>query len=257
MLSNMMKHPVIRISDKTRTAIKADGTHIPVVDAKYSFLVQPEPDDIEGAIPLDPAECMYCRACRRQFGSELVFVTRGLAYVELKNRFGKPELRRFILTQPAKRKVRQFDLPDPQITSEAVIFAAPEGSRTLNSIRAKYRIRVAKMPKKGPRILKSWPPGTPRQAGPALRDKQTGHFNFSMLKHSPTPSIPEDEPPRYLSEIPTNIPRGWVLVHNNVQPTRKLGSRGFRAWIDRPSESLEPCNCDWAPELSQHFRVKL
>jgi hypothetical protein len=48
-----------------------------------------------------------------------------------------------------------------------------------------------------------------------------------------------------------------VLVHNSVRPTRRLGSRGFRAWLQSPdSVGLEVCGCGWAPELGQHYRVK-
>lgn len=121
----------LRIDDRTRTAIKPDGTKIPVVDAKYSTLIQPSPDDIKKGIPGDHANCMYCLACRRQFGSELVWVTRTLAYVELKVKKGKSVLERFILTAPAKANIRDFDATE-DVTEEAVVFAAPSPSRTLD-----------------------------------------------------------------------------------------------------------------------------
>jgi hypothetical protein len=60
----------------------------------------------------------------------------------------------------------------------------------------------------------------------------------------------------YLSKIPASVPEGRAVVHNHVRPTRRLGSRGFRAWLAEPSERLEVCGCDWAPELTQHCRVK-
>jgi hypothetical protein len=48
---------------------------------------------------------------------------------------------------------------------------------------------------------------------------------------------------------------GHVVVHNNVRPTRHLGSRGFRAWTQVPAERLVRCDCSWAPELGGHYRV--
>jgi hypothetical protein len=60
----------------------------------------------------------------------------------------------------------------------------------------------------------------------------------------------------YLSKIPSGVPDGRVVVHNTVRPAGRLGTRGFRAWFDEPSERLEVCGCDWAPELSEHYRVK-
>jgi len=61
----------------------------------------------------------------------------------------------------------------------------------------------------------------------------------------------------YLASIPSVIPAGQVAVHNNVRPTRRLGSRGFRAWLaPADAERLERCECGWAPELERHYRVK-
>jgi hypothetical protein len=63
--------------------------------------------------------------------------------------------------------------------------------------------------------------------------------------------------PEYLSALPDAVPAGRALVHNRVHPTRQLGMRGFRAWLsDLDPSAIEPCNCDWAPELGQHFRVR-
>lgn len=60
----------------------------------------------------------------------------------------------------------------------------------------------------------------------------------------------------YLSKIPTKNLAGVVVVHNNVGPTRRLGQRGFRAWLAEPDDQrLVVCNCDWAPELGTHYRV--
>ena len=57
----------------------------------------------------------------------------------------------------------------------------------------------------------------------------------------------------YLSELPDVVPDGMILVHNHVKPTRRLGSRGFRAWLSAPDPQLEICGCGWAPELGRHF----
>lgn len=69
--------------------------------------------------------------------------------------------------------------------------------------------------------------------------------------------------PEYLTKIPKSVPPGHIVVHNALQPTRRLrlGSvRGFRAWLDTPEAQfakVEPCRCGWAPELGQHYRVVL
>ena len=62
----------------------------------------------------------------------------------------------------------------------------------------------------------------------------------------------------YLRTLPTTVPSDQRLVHNRVQPTRRLGSRGFRAWlVSADHDGLEVCGCAWAPELGPHFRVRL
>jgi hypothetical protein len=63
-------------------------------------------------------------------------------------------------------------------------------------------------------------------------------------------------PPRYLWTIPARVPDGWVAVRNRVRPTRRLGSRGLRAWLAQPDAPwLDVCACGWAPELGEHFRI--
>ena len=60
----------------------------------------------------------------------------------------------------------------------------------------------------------------------------------------------------YLSSIPESVPSGKIVVHNRVRPTKQLGSRGFRAWLDEPSPRYEVCPCVWAPELGAHYRLR-
>ena len=62
---------------------------------------------------------------------------------------------------------------------------------------------------------------------------------------------------QYLDRLPAAIPAGRVLVHNQARPTRLLGSSGFRAWLQAPDpDRLYACQCGWASELGQHYRVK-
>jgi hypothetical protein len=44
--------------------------------------------------------------------------------------------------------------------------------------------------------------------------------------------------------LPQVVPNGKVLVHN-----------GFAYWLQNPSGRLEPCDCEWAPDMGVHFRV--
>lgn len=62
----------------------------------------------------------------------------------------------------------------------------------------------------------------------------------------------------YLARLPSRTPDGYVLVHNSVSPARRLGTRGFRAWledVDAANPRRVLCGCDWAPELGAHYRI--
>lgn len=66
---------------------------------------------------------------------------------------------------------------------------------------------------------------------------------------------------RYLSNVPTTVPAGRIVVHNHVRPPGypeiRLGFQGFRAWTE-PAETPKRvrCECGWAPHLDEHYRVE-
>lgn len=184
----MKEKPSIVINDLKRIAIKADGTRMPVIDSKLTTVIQPTTEDIKNGVPGDHANCMYCLACRRMFESELVWVTRTVAYVELKGKGGKPELHRFILTDPARLAVREFDAKK-DVTPEAVGFAAPTRSQCLDALYLKHQKMMAKTEKhqayvKGKK--KSYPknPSAPQRLKPfhELRAPAHGMFQFRPIK---------------------------------------------------------------------------
>jgi hypothetical protein len=60
----------------------------------------------------------------------------------------------------------------------------------------------------------------------------------------------------YLTKLPTTVPAGRYLVHNQVYPVaRHHGMRGSRCWLQADLVDREPCPCGWAPELGLHYRV--
>lgn len=62
--------------------------------------------------------------------------------------------------------------------------------------------------------------------------------------------------------VPRTPREGRILVHNHVQHevNTPVGERGFRAWWQL-REATEPplvlCDCGWAPDISEHYRVDL
>ena len=57
----------------------------------------------------------------------------------------------------------------------------------------------------------------------------------------------------YLETMPTEIPRGRVLVHNSGKPTRHLGARGFRGMVPGIGRPVGVCPCEWSG--LEHYRV--
>jgi hypothetical protein len=62
----------------------------------------------------------------------------------------------------------------------------------------------------------------------------------------------------FLTRLPETLPAdGRVLVHNSVPPRRRrLGVRGFRAWLQPAAPNFEICACAWAAELGVHYRAR-
>jgi hypothetical protein len=72
----------------------------------------------------------------------------------------------------------------------------------------------------------------------------------------------------YLADVPMRPPEdGRVIVHNRVEPLNfypmwKPGRDGFRAWLsDRGWTSSEgrtliQCDCGWAAQAGDHYRVR-
>jgi hypothetical protein len=177
--------PSLRIHDTKRIAIKEDGTQLPVVDSKFTFLVTPNEEDIKNGIPGDHAQCMYCLACKRMHGSSLVWVTRGLAYVELKDGKGKSALHRFILGNLARFKISDFDA-SRYVPAHSVMFMAPRGKQTLDAKNKIYRERVEDLksgkvfPKKAHVVGKKQDHTAHPLESATLRDKATGLFQFKI-----------------------------------------------------------------------------
>jgi len=60
----------------------------------------------------------------------------------------------------------------------------------------------------------------------------------------------------YPPRIPQELPADRVLVHSHVRPARKQGTRGFRFWLQVPTDQLARCESGWAKELGEHYRVE-
>jgi hypothetical protein len=58
--------------------------------------------------------------------------------------------------------------------------------------------------------------------------------------------------------VPKAIPTGKILVHNSVRPSKRIGSRGFRAWWDEAANKADwkECRCGWCADLGEHYTTR-
>jgi hypothetical protein len=195
----MKAHNSLKINHRTRIATKADGTQLPVLDGKFDFIIEPNEEEIRDGIPGDPTQCMYCLALKRLVPSaEFVWVTRTIAYVEMMGHGGKREIRRFILTKPARKAIYDFDTNREDCTPEAVIFSAPKGSLRLDAILERKRpLDKKRREKRREKQRKAFLNGTisplkkedvkkvsRMPLGLALRQPASGRFHFAIKEQA-------------------------------------------------------------------------
>jgi hypothetical protein len=128
----------LTISDKTRTATKADGTVLRIVDALFDMPVQPTNDEVEKGTPGSKTHCAYCLACARMFGSVFVWIAKRIAYVEMNTGTdAEPELVRFIISKPGRKNARDFDLRAldrlQTMSKRTILFLAPKPYQRLDA----------------------------------------------------------------------------------------------------------------------------
>jgi hypothetical protein len=61
----------------------------------------------------------------------------------------------------------------------------------------------------------------------------------------------------YPDRIPSVVPAGKLLAHNNAAFAARNGTRGFRFWLTDTDPRYKVCPCDWAPELSKHYKLSV
>jgi hypothetical protein len=63
----------------------------------------------------------------------------------------------------------------------------------------------------------------------------------------------------YPTTMPKELPPRQVLVHNHVTPDpgMRQGRLGARYWLQELDDALDRCDCGWAAQFLEHYRVKL
>lgn len=95
-----------------------------LVDAPRPITVLPTAVDADGAVVLDPAHCVFARACERQLHKPALFL-RTVAYV----RQNRKKVYKYVLPSLASSIVRSFDATGTAAYDAPVMLLPPTGTR--------------------------------------------------------------------------------------------------------------------------------
>jgi hypothetical protein len=109
-----------------------------VVDAKADLHIQPTEEDIRTAVPGDPQNCAFSRACQRMYGSKGALFLGHSAYVDLLDEHGRSVVKRHILSRSAQEFVDNFDAK-AEVWPAGFSIRAPTRSATSKARRSQRR----------------------------------------------------------------------------------------------------------------------
>ena len=112
--------------------------NLEVIEAKAELRVQPNEEDIKNAIPNDPKNCVFSRACQRMWSSTAVVFFGTIAYVDLLDKNGVRHVERFTISSEGKRFIRAFDAKKP-IRPKGFVLLPPTASTTIEARNARSK----------------------------------------------------------------------------------------------------------------------
>lgn len=119
-------------TDKAAVAIRRLWGDLPVVDAERDLRVIMGPDDVKSAVPKDPMNCVFARACRRLYRSSKVLFLRSTAYVDLPQQDGTRRVERFELPRGMRDLIDDFDRGKGVIPEGGFLLLAPTPGRRMD-----------------------------------------------------------------------------------------------------------------------------
>ncbi len=146
-------------SNKNQSYIKKFYAGLEVVEAKNDLHIQPSEADIQTAIPNDPKNCIFSRACQRMWGAKSVVFFGTVAYVDLLCSDGKRRVHRFVLDKDAREYVREFDVGNPLDPRGFTLHKPPASGTVAAKSKQQKKRRKRKALLKGETIIKM---GAPR-----------------------------------------------------------------------------------------------
>ena len=96
-----------------REAIRRTWGDLEVVDAKKNLRVFVRPEDIASAKAKDPGNCVFAKACVRQFHATKVLFWKRVAYIDLLSSDGVRRVERYQIPEQMRSLIKSFDKGEP------------------------------------------------------------------------------------------------------------------------------------------------
>ena len=109
----MRNKPKRKAIDKTHKEIVRLWGDLEVVDADRDLRVFVRPSDVTSARAKDPGNCVFAKACQRQFDASKVLFFKSVAYVDLPGDDGVRRVERFEMPPAMRALVESFDRGRP------------------------------------------------------------------------------------------------------------------------------------------------
>lgn len=126
--------------------------NMPVVEAKRELRIQPNKGDIKGAVPNDPHNCVFSKACARMWNSHAVLFFGTVAYVDLLSPNGQRRVERFLISEAGQKFIREVDAGKSVVPGGFVLL--PPTRSTLVAARNKSSRDKRKALLKGSAVVK-------------------------------------------------------------------------------------------------------
>ncbi len=124
---------------EARKQIRRLWGDLEVVEAQKDLRVFIRPSDVRKARAKDPEQCVFAKACRRQFDATKVLFLKSVAYVDLPGEDGVRRVERFQMSPQMRDLVESFDRGQPIRDIAGFELRKPRPSYTLEAKAEKSR----------------------------------------------------------------------------------------------------------------------
>lgn len=123
----------------------------PIVEADADILIYVTGEDARDAVPGDPNNCIFAKACKRSYGSRGVLFFPTVAYIDMPNEKGERVILRACVKEATRRAIEDLDIGGFRKSGTFRLYAMPK-AQTLKRTRELKRKR-AKALKAGKRKI--------------------------------------------------------------------------------------------------------